>query len=217
MKKKILVYGSGGFGKEIVWLIDSTDEFEMVGFIDDTVNLQGSLIVDMPVYGFDAAVIQYPEACVVIAQGNSKNRELLANKIKNVGMKLATLIHPRTEISRRVVYGEGTVICAGNSITVDISMGENTQINLNCTIGHDVVMGDYCTLSPGVHISGHVHMGNRVFVGTGAVIINGSKDSPLIIEDDVVIGASSCVTKSLKAGNTYVGIPARLVGGKLGA
>jgi len=214
--KKILVYGSGGFGKEVAWLIDSINEFELVGFIDDTVTLQGTSVVDMPVYGFDDAVNQYSEACVVIAQGKPKNRELLANKIKNVGMELATLIHPKTEISRRVICGEGTVICAGNSITVDISMGENTQINLNCTIGHDVVMGDYCTLSPGVHISGHVHMGNRVFIGTGAVIINGSKDSPLIIEDDVMIGAGSCVTKSLKAGNTYVGIPARLVGGKLG-
>jgi acetyltransferase-like isoleucine patch superfamily enzyme len=46
-------------------------------------------------------------------------------------------------------------------------------------------------------------------VGTGAVIVNGRPNRPLIIEDDVVIGAGACVTKSLSANQTYVGVPAR--------
>ena len=52
-------------------------------------------------------------------------------------------------------------------------------------------------------------MGKRVYVGTGAVIINGSWKNPVIIEDDVTIGAGACVTKSLTGNQTYVGIPAK--------
>jgi acetyltransferase-like isoleucine patch superfamily enzyme len=52
-------------------------------------------------------------------------------------------------------------------------------------------------------------MGKRVYLGTGAVIINGTQEEPLIIEDDVVIGAGACVTKSLSAKQTYVGVPAK--------
>jgi serine acetyltransferase len=83
------------------------------------------------------------------------------------------------------------------------------QINLDCTIGHDVVMGDYTTLAPGAHISGCVRFGRRVYVGTGAVIINGTQEEPIVIGDDVVIGAGACVVKSVPAGLTVVGVPAR--------
>jgi len=50
-------------------------------------------------------------------------------------------------------------------------------------------MGDVKTLAPGVNISGFVHIGKRVYIGTGAVISNGSKKNPLIIE----IGAGAPV------------------------
>ena len=69
-------------------------------------------------------------------------------------------------------------------------------------------MGDYTTLAPGVHVSGWVHFGKRVYVGTGAVMINGTEDKPLYIGDDVVIGAGACVTKSIESG-TWGGVPAK--------
>jgi UDP-3-O-[3-hydroxymyristoyl] glucosamine N-acyltransferase len=118
-------------------------------------------------------------------------------------------VHPDTQRSRWVEIGEGTVICAGNILTTNIELGRHVQVNLGCTVGHDVVMGDFTTLSPGVHVSGHVHFGRRVFVGTGAVILNGSPDAPLVIGDDAVIGGAACVTRSVEPGTMVVGVPAR--------
>jgi len=71
------------------------------------------------------------------------------------------------------------------------------------------MMGDFTTLAPGVHISGCVHLGKRVYVGTGAVIINGTQEEPIVIGDDAVIGAGACVIKSVPTGQTVVGVPAR--------
>jgi serine acetyltransferase len=76
-------------------------------------------------------------------------------------------------------------------------------------VGHDARIGDFTTLTYGVHVSGWVHIGKRVFVGAGAVIINGTEDAPLTIGDDVVIGAGAVVTKPVVAGLTVVGVPAR--------
>ena len=70
-------------------------------------------------------------------------------------------------------------------------------------------MGDFTTLAPGVHVSGCVHFGKRVYVGTGAVIINGTRDNPLILGDDAVVGAGACVTKSVPPATTVVGVPAK--------
>src|SRR5262249_16640349 len=63
-------------------------------------------------------------------------------------------------------------------------------------------------LAPGVHVSGWVTIGARAYVGTGATIINGHRGAPLTIGDDAVIGAGACVTKSVEAGTTVVGVPA---------
>jgi UDP-3-O-[3-hydroxymyristoyl] glucosamine N-acyltransferase len=105
--------------------------------------------------------------------------------------------------------GIGAVICAGNILTTNICLGVHVQINLDCTIGHDVVLDDYTTLAPGVHLSGCVHCGKRVYIGTGAVIINGTQEDPITIGEDAIIGAGACVAKSIPAGQTWVGIPAK--------
>jgi sugar O-acyltransferase (sialic acid O-acetyltransferase NeuD family) len=122
---------------------------------------------------------------------------------------LATLVHPRVEKSRWVTIGSGVVICAGNILTTNITIGDNVQINLDCTVGHDVQLAEYATLAPGVHVSGCVTVGRRVYIGTGAVIINGTQQEPLTIGDDAVVGAAACVTRSVAAGATVVGVPAK--------
>jgi acetyltransferase-like isoleucine patch superfamily enzyme len=82
-------------------------------------------------------------------------------------------------------------------------------IIFNSTIGHDVAISDYSTLGPGVHIAGCVKIGKRVFIGAGTVIVNGTLAEPLVIGDDTVVGAGSCVIRSLPAGSYVFGNPAR--------
>ena len=66
-------------------------------------------------------------------------------------MPTAPLIHPNVEYDRDyVAIADGVVICAGTILTVNISVEQHAQINLDCTVGHDAVVGAYSTLSPGV-------------------------------------------------------------------
>lgn len=211
--KKIAIYGANGFGREVAWLIEGCIEagahYQIVCFIDDDASKFGKILNGIPVMGLDEAKYRHPEAVVVCGIGNPRIRERLVDKVKENGFSLETIIHPRVERSKWIEIGEGTVICAGNILTTNIEIGEHVQINLDCTIGHDVVMGDYTTLAPGVHVSGCVHFEERVYVGTGAVIINGTQENPLVIGEDAVIGAGACVTKSIPAGETWGGVPAK--------
>lgn len=218
MIEKVAIYSAGGFAREVAWLIESSNKtkikYEIVCFIDDDPQLQDSIINDIPVISFQKAREDYPGILVVPAIGTPTTRQHIVKKSVEAGFQFGVIIHPHVERSKWVSIAEGTIICAGNILTTNIVLGKHVQINLNCTIGHDVILGDYTTLAPGVHVSGWVHMGKRVYVGTGAVILNGTRDNPIIIEDDVVIGAGACVTKPVPTGLTVVGVPAKPLRGK---
>lgn len=201
---EIVIYGASGFGREVAWLAENcqigSQDVAAVCFVDDDESLVGSAFNNLAVLTLDQVRAKYPNALVVSGIGVPNLRERTMEKARAAGFDFATLISPRTEMSRWIQIGDGSVICAGNILTTNITIGNHVQINLDCTIGHDVVLDDYATLAPGVHVSGCVHVGKRAYIGTGAVINNGTKNAPLVIGDDVVIGSGACVTKSVSYG-----------------
>lgn len=211
--QQIAIYGAGGFAREVAWLVETCSAagtpYNVVCFIDDNEENQGASLNGIPVVGLADAVRNFSNARVVGGIGSPRTRQKTLEKAAAAGFAFETLVHPRTEYSRFVDFGRGTVVCAGNILTTNITLGEHVQINLDCTIGHDVIMGDYTTLAPGVHVSGWVHFGQRVYVGTGAVIINGTREKPLVVGDDAIIGAAACVVKSVASNTTVVGVPAK--------
>jgi sugar O-acyltransferase (sialic acid O-acetyltransferase NeuD family) len=208
--RQVVIYGAGGHGREIAWLVGScAPGLSAVCLVDDDTRNHGAHLNGVPVYGLLQAREQFPQAYMVGGVGMPHTRERLMVRAAEVGFTFVTLIHPRVEHSHWNEYGEGTVICAGCVLSVNIRLGCHVHVNLGCTISHDVVIGDYTTLAPGVHVSGTVHIGRRVNIGTGAVIINGTPEQPLTIGDDAVIGAGACVTHSIPPGVTAVGVPAR--------
>jgi sugar O-acyltransferase (sialic acid O-acetyltransferase NeuD family) len=212
-KTLVVIYAAGGFGREVAWLVescsDASEEYVVACFADDNASVHSLKLNDVPVMGLEEAYRRFPNAVMIGAVGSPEIRQQVMEKSASVGFSFGTFIHPRVERSRWLDVGIGTVICAGSILTTNINLGKHVQINLDCTIGHDVVMGDYTTLAPGVHVSGWVHFGQRVYVGTGAVIINGTKENPISIGDDAVIGAGACVARSVPEGVTVVGVPAR--------
>jgi len=211
--KQIAVYGAGGFGRELAWLIQSCNNvehyYELVCFIDDDEKLHGSIINELPVFSLMQYHAAFPDAMIACGVGIPKARVNVYNKVSDMGLNFETIIHPRVERSKWIEVGKGTIICAGSVLTTNITIGRQVHINIDCTIGHNVSIGDFTTLAPGVHVSGHVHIGSRVYIGTGAVFVHGTEGEPLIIGDSVTVGAGACVTSSIEAGQMVVGVPAR--------
>lgn len=212
--RQLIVYGASGFGREVAWLAQMCGTYEIACFTDDDETKQGSILNDIPVMSLSEGRREFPRARLVGGVGTPGTRQAMMERASEAGFAFETVIHPKAEYSRHLRIGIGTVICAGTVLTTNIILGRHVQINLNCTVGHDAILDDYATLAPGVHVSGWVHLGRRVYVGTGAVLVHGTSASPLIVGDDAVIGAGACVTKSVPAGETWVGVPARPVAGR---
>lgn len=208
--KDLYIIGAGGFGREVAWLVERintvTPTWNIKGFIDDNESLWETTEDDYKVLGGCDYLKELRDVYVVCAVGNVRTRELIIDKIKNTDIQFATLIDPSVIKSDKVEIGEGSIICAGNIITVDVKIGNHVIINLDCTIGHDDVIHDYVTVYPSVNISGNVEVGKCSELGTGVQIIQGKK-----IAAYTVIGAGGVVVKDIEEKGTYVGIPAKKI------
>lgn len=208
--KDLYIIGAGGFGREVAWLVERINEIEptwnLKGFIDDNTDIHGSLQDDYSVVGgCDYLMNITQEVWVVCAIGSTKIRQKIIEKLKKyANVKFATLIDPSVMRSERVDIGEGSIICAGTIITVDISIGSHVIINLDCTIGHDDIIHDFVTIYPSVNVSGNVVIGECAELGTGMQIIQGKS-----IGRESIIGAGSVVIRDIPEKCTAVGSPAK--------
>lgn len=208
--KDLYIIGAGGFGREVAWLVerinDVTPTWNIKGFIDDNEKLHGTKEGKYIVLGGCDYLQEVESAYAVCAVGSAKVRKIIVEKLKNSSIKFATVIDPSVLISDSVEIGEGTIICAGTIITVDIKIGNHVIINLDCTLGHDDVIEDYVTIYPSVNVSGNVTIGECTELGTGMQVIQGKK-----IAAETVIGAGAVVVKDIEEKGTWVGSPAKKI------
>jgi len=210
--KKIAIFGAGGFGREVHFLIEDINKnketFSFLGYFDDGKE-KGELINNYPVLGNIDDLNNWNEPVdLVVAVGDPKVKKIIIEKIHNHNVTFPVLIHPGVIIgvSQFNKIGEGCIVCAGTIITVNIEIGRHVILNLCCTVGHDARIGDYSSFMPSVNISGEVIIENCVYVGTGAKIIN-----LLTIGEYSTIGAGAIVTKSIPPKCVAVGMPAKPV------
>lgn len=149
-----------------------------------------------------------------IGIGENAVRQKVAHRFAN-NLRFTNLIHPSATFGLRqrdaIEASHGVVVCAGVRFTNNIQIGNFTVFNLNATIGHDVIVDDFVNVAPGVCISGNVHLGARCWIGTGAVVNQGTADAKLLIGSDTIIGSGSVVVKACEPNATYVGIPAKRI------
>jgi sugar O-acyltransferase (sialic acid O-acetyltransferase NeuD family) len=208
---KIAIVGAGGFGREVRMLIDqinrNSPQWEYIGFFDD--DFQGCSKVDPAerLGGIDLVNSWKESLALVCAVGNPLVKRKILTKITNPKIYYPILVHPQALVGCSNVHiGAGSILCAGSIVTVDIKIGCHVILNLSCTVGHDTVIGDYCSFMPAVNISGEVQIGEAVYAGTGAKIIN-----RLTIGEEAILGAGSVVLKSVPPRCTVVGVPAKLL------
>lgn len=208
--KKIAVVGAGGFGREVKMLIDQINRhsstYDFAGFYDD--RAYDGAINGAPYLGnlADIERIQEP-TCLAIAIGDPHTKRRVISKILNPYIEYPNLVHPSVLMGEDAVsLGRGNIICAGVIITVNINIEDFVILNLSCTVGHDTTIQSYASFMPTVNISGEVLIGEGVYVGTGAKIIN-----QLEIGEYTIVGAGAVVSKSLPAHCTAVGIPAKAI------
>ncbi|MCL6231130.1 acetyltransferase [Acinetobacter sp. ANC 5579] len=211
--KLIGVYGASGFGKEVMPLVRA--QFtelnkEHFVFIDDgqaNTDLNGYKVLSYTDFINDSKTDKH----VTIAIANSLVREKLVARLNQDNVQHLEIQAANTVILDEVEIGEGNLLCPFTCITSNIKIGKFFHANIYSYVAHDCVIGDYVTFAPGVKCNGNIHIEDHAYIGTGAVIKQGTPDKPLVIGKGAVVGMGAVVTKSVPAGVTVVGNPARIL------
>ena len=214
--KDIFIYGTGGLAMEVAWLIEDINKehhcWNLRGYIDDqNPHKWGQYLYNYQVLGGNKFLREAGENCaLIIAIGNPRaRRQVVEDELHDLEIHYPILIHPSVLMSPSVKIGEGTVVAARNTITVEVKLGRHVFLNLSCTIGHGAVIGDYCVLHPGVHVSGDVTVGRCTMIGTGAQLIQGTQ-----VGAKTIIGAWAVVIRHVPDCVVAVGNPTRIVNSK---
>ncbi|MRG27166.1 2,3,4,5-tetrahydropyridine-2,6-dicarboxylate N-acetyltransferase [Laceyella tengchongensis] len=120
-----------------------------------------------------------------VAEHDRRNSAIPLLDMKNIPAR----IEPGAIIRDQVEIGPNAVIMMGAVINIGSVIGEGTMIDMNAIIGGRGTIGKNCHIGAGAVIAG---------------VIEPPSATPVIVEDDVVIGANAVVLEGVRIGKGSV-------------
>lgn len=202
------IYGVGGCGRSIMPILkEKINNKDQIIFIDD--NYKNQTCNGIRVYKLKDLKKKTEYLRVSIAISDINIRKKLSKKLS--AKNFNTLISSQSLLLDNTKIGKGTIISPFCTIGSNTNIGKHVLINLYSYIEHDCNVGNFVTISPGVKCNGNVIIEDDVFIGSGAIIGNGTSTNPLVIGKGSIIGAGAVVLKSLPRYSKIVSLPPKKI------
>ncbi len=219
MKTLFGLFGTGGLGREVMpWapaalqnhyseLADGNFDSVFLENSPATNIVNGCSSLSVSDFVTHSAARKLFHVCI----GEGTARLDIAERLFSQGHEPAHLIHPTVELRHNISLGKGAYIGEWSTLTTDIEAGDYMQCSSMVLIAPGCRIGAGVTLSPRVCCGPFTHIEDRVEIGTSAMILGGTKDNPLTIGRDAVIGMGAVITKPVPAGAVVVGNPGKII------
>ncbi|RFA37571.1 2,3,4,5-tetrahydropyridine-2,6-dicarboxylate N-acetyltransferase [Virgibacillus dokdonensis] len=123
-------------------------------------------------------------------------------------------IEPGAVIRDQVDIGDGCVIMMGAMINIGSVIGEGTMIDMNVVLGGRATVGKHCHIGAGTVLAGVIEppsakpviVEDNVVIGANVVVLEG-----VTIGKGAIVAAGSIVTKDVAPNTLVAGTPARVL------
>ena len=165
--KKLLILGAGGYGKTIADLAAQLGCYDKIAFLDD--GRTGAEVLgncrEFTKF-LDAETQMYP------AFGNNEIRMRWLGILKDAGVNVPTLVHPRAYVSPSAMLGIGTVVLPMAVVNTGVTVKDGCIINIGALIDHDSVIESGVHLAPGAIVKAENRIPAMAKIESGMVIEN---------------------------------------------
>lgn len=202
---RVVILGAGGHGRVLAETAQLAG-FELLGFLDEAPELQGTAPMGIPVIGTTQVLEsgRLTDVGALLGLGRNQIRLTLMRRLQSSQVALPTVIHPRAWISLSASLERGTVVMANATVQTGCRLGAAVIINTNASVDHDCVLANGVHVSPGAHLAGNVTVGEGTHIGIGATVIEGIR-----IGAHCLIAAGAVVVRDVADGQRVAGVPAR--------
>lgn len=210
MNSAAVIIGAGTQGQVYASYLKEAG-VNIIGFMDDDINLIGKKVIDIPVLGTyeDLFTTKFKSMVndVYCPIGVNSVRVNYLSSLKKEGYGIPSFIHHTVSIAPDVTIGEAVYMLAGNIVMPHTKIGNYIMINMDSTIAHHVVLEDGVFMSSGVNIGALINVREKAYIGMGVTIMTGVEE----VGKECLIGAGTVVIKNVPEYATVVGNPARVI------
>lgn len=197
--KDLIILGAGGTAFELIEIAIAMNkvkpEWNILGFLDDNIELHKKIIYGFPVLGSLPDSINYPDAYFSSSIGNAydpKLRKRVREKITFGNDRFAKLIHPTAVICETAVIEPGVILYPNVCISANTYVGHDVFMGHNCVIGHESTVGNHTIMSVAVSIPSDVHIGDCCYLAVGCAFRH-----QINVGENCLIGVGTKVVKDL--------------------
>jgi len=200
--KKVIIFGTGTFGKRVKRHIDFEKTYEVAAFTVDAEYITENELMEIPVVPFEEIEENYSAEdysiliCVGYIDMNDGYKEVF-DKVLKKGYSIESFISKYARVYSKI-DGIGNIILPNAVVDFDVCMGNGNRIEINTLISHDTTIGNYNFISAQAGIAGNVVVGNNCYIGIGSIISNN-----ISVADYTLVGAGTYINKSTQKYDVY--------------
>lgn len=207
---RCIIIGAGTYGEVYLAYLKEVG-VEIIGFLDDDIDLHGTVIKGIPILGGTDLLYSLKSTHqvkgVYCPIGNNITRAKFLFKAKQLGYEIPNYIHPTVTISPHVLIGEGVYILLNASIMPYVTIKDYVMISMNANIAHHSVLEEGTFISTGVNFGALITAHKYSYIGIGATIMTGLSH----LGENCLVGAGSVVIKDVPEKAVVAGIPAKVL------